>query len=815
MPKDEGGRSVVHVLCPWMCVCLDMVSSLCEDGLCFWVDLMFSFGDGLGTRERLEILAAMAAIVSSSGGLSFLGGMVYNAKVSIRSKLEILQTIRSKLSWKEDRLDIFSRTVFGPWLNIQTTLHDNHLLNFLLQHQRFISKPSTNQPFIFDIDGRTLEYGREDFCLITGFRFGKVNLDPDEEDHSEFRMRVFPKIENLKGEHLLELVNKDVKFAKLDDEDVVRVCLLLALDFVFMGHELRHVVSKPIVNLVDDFYKWDAFPWGEYMWSFFHKRDYNVAVSRRTFHLEKLASNPKYEANYVLYGFVFPLKVKTFSNSIHWWRKDENLIPHGVAWSNGLKFKKSNYDRFFYSKNSTVNKLFPSAIEMNELWWRSSLDYFKKVTHSIPVLRSATKGSSKGKSFHTRVRTEVRHEVHVRTEVSRVHSKEEVHVPAVEIKDIQERGELLKTVQEQKQMIIDLQVCLNSVEEKLKPGPSDVDHLDKIGNLSKNAPDCGLDQQSMGGVSQCMNVDEPYKNWNDVSDNFHVDGLDHKSVEGVSQCTGLNDEYESVAVDGLISLRSRDVGHLSKKSFVFDSPQFKVKDNEEACHSDFSLSTQQVQDACVSELLDVVKDDVNKRLKKVIKTIVGSDGVEIKLLPWKEDVTHSPTAPKRTVTVPEEVNALFRDKNRMELVGRSHTKRGWISTFHLDFWIDYLWQFREPNADWAIASPYLCDMLSRFQYPLYYADGVKYGVPWFANNVQKVYFPINKKDPHWVLEELHISSGLITIYDSLGCPHNVIETCLFWLDLREKLQFQIPLFLDNVEVFEKKNIVKDDYSISF
>ncbi|GKG02869.1 ulp1 protease family, C-terminal catalytic domain-containing protein, partial [Tanacetum coccineum] len=63
-----------------------------------------------------------------------------------------------------------------------------------------------------------------------------------------------------------------------------------------------------------------------------------------------------------------------------------------------------------------------------------------------------------------------------------------------------------------------------------------------------------------------------------------------------------------------------------------------------------------------------------------------------------------------------------------------------------------------------------------------------------------VYFPINEKDSHWVLRELHISSGLITIYDSLGCPPNGIET---------------PLFLDNAEVFEKKNIVKDDYSISF
>ncbi|GKF16518.1 ulp1 protease family, C-terminal catalytic domain-containing protein [Tanacetum coccineum] len=84
-------------------------------------------------------------------------------------------------------------------------------------------------------------------------------------------------------------------------------------------------------------------------------------------------------------------------------------------------------------------------------------------------------------------------------------------------------------------------------------------------------------------------------------------------------------------------------------------------------------------------------------------------------------------------------------------------------------------------------------MLSRFEYPLYYADGVKYGVPWFENNVQKVYFPINEKDSHWVLGELHIISGLITIYDSLGGPPNGKETRHFWLRLREKLMFQIPM----------------------
>ncbi|GJZ29882.1 ulp1 protease family, C-terminal catalytic domain-containing protein [Tanacetum coccineum] len=658
------------------------------------------------------------------------------------------------------------------------------------------------------------------FLFDYWFSFGKVEIDPKEEDHSEFRKRVFPGVSNLKGEHLLKLINKDVKFNKLDAEDVVRVCLLLALDYVFMGQELRHVITNAIVNLVDDFYKWDAFPWGEYMWSFFHERVYNVAVDRRKFHLDKLASNPKYEANYVLYGFVFPLKIwalETFSNSLHWWRKSKNVIPRGVAWSNGLKFEKSSYDKLFYLENLSFNKLTPSAIKMNKLGWRSSLDYFKKVTHSITILRSATRGIINSKSVHTRVRIEVHHEVRVRTEVSRVVDKEEVHVRAVDKEDvltravdeedIRERAELLKTIKEQEQMIVDLQCRLLLVEQitkQLKPGPSNVDHLD----------------QSMEGVSQCMNVnvDEPYKNWNDVLDNFPVNGLDHQPVEGVSQCTILNDEYESVVVDGLISLRSHDVGHISKKSFVRDDPEFKVKENEEASHFDSFLCTQQVRELMndVKNVLDdvhinsVVKDaeeikcrkrrcrEVNIQTvsKRVIKIVFGSDGNEIQQLPWKVDLTSSPTTPKRIVSMPEVVMALFRDKNRATLKE-----------------VGYL--VMDLNADWAIASPYLSDMLSRFEYPLYYADGVKYDVPLFANNAQKVYFPINEKDSHWVLGELHIISGLITIYDSLGGPPNGIETRYFLLQLREKLMFQILLYLDNAEVFEKKNIDKLKYSITF
>ncbi|GJZ73814.1 hypothetical protein Tco_0637960 [Tanacetum coccineum] len=475
---------------------------------------------------------------------------VYDAKVSIRSKLHILQTIRSKLNWKVDRL---------------------------------------------------------------------VSFGPQEKDHSEFRKRVFPENANLNGLKSIELVMNDVKFNQLDDEDVVRVCLLLALDYVFMGQELRH-------------------------------------------------ENPSGKVG----------------------KKSQIRGQLCVVW--------------FCFSIEAFHKLTPSAIEMNELW------------------------------------IEVRQEVHVRTEVRRFVDKEEVRTRVVDEEDVQERAVLAKTVKEQEQMTVDLQRRLYSVEQitkQLHTGPSDVDLLDKNGNHSYNVPVGGLDHQSMEGVSQCMNNDQVDKNCNDVPDNFPVDGPEYQSVEGISQCTSVdhvdkrfNDEYDSIAVDGLISLKSEDVDHIYKVRELindfFDTPP---------------IGSDSVQDVGVSESMDVDQpslDTVVKDVKTVVvpfqhqkypyKTCVSPYVPRVKIkFKKQESGAGSYAFPKCTkkISVHEGVMSLFHDKKRMDmqwtfpwledghvirmdfwekLVGRSHTKRGWLSDD---------WQFRQPNDDWVMASPYLSDMLLR------------------------------------------------------------------------------------------------------
>ncbi|GJR26210.1 phospholipase-like protein [Tanacetum coccineum] len=231
-----------------------------KEGFIVGLDLLKTFIDDMGSRIKANVGSSLK---------------VYDAKVSARTRLYLLKTIGSKLAFKPERYKKFRSTVFGPWLDIRTQEHDNHLINYLLQHQRNVKDPSTDIPFIFDIGPNTIEFGRREFCLVTGFLFGDCLLDHLKGVNPCFRERVFPEKSNVKGLDLNKLLNNHTKFNKLLDDDAVCVCLILSLDFCFMGFELRHVNANELFGLVDDLSAWNDFPWGEYMWKEVHKRVYN------------------------------------------------------------------------------------------------------------------------------------------------------------------------------------------------------------------------------------------------------------------------------------------------------------------------------------------------------------------------------------------------------------------------------------------------------------------------------------------------------------------------------------------------------------
>ncbi|PWA48921.1 phospholipase-like protein [Artemisia annua] len=296
---------------------------------------------------------------------------LYHAKVSTRTKLHYLRTIRQKLSANRERLSLFKSTVFSDWLNIKTHSHDNHLLHYLLQHQREVQNPDINTPFYFDIGQHSLEFGRQEMCLILGFRFGDVSFAHCHKRKSGFktcslkilRENLRERTQTIKTDHLVKILNDPFEFGSLTNDDAVRCCLLIILENVFMGKQERSLVDEHILFLVDNLYAWNAFPWGEYIWGEFHKRIYNAVLKVRHRHLSEIAERgDSYVSTYTLCGFAFALKVwilETYPNATNWWVKDDSVIPRALAWEDGPKFENNDYDLLFGS-NYRV-RLFPTG----------------------------------------------------------------------------------------------------------------------------------------------------------------------------------------------------------------------------------------------------------------------------------------------------------------------------------------------------------------------------------------------------------------------------------------------------------------------
>ncbi|GKE32823.1 hypothetical protein Tco_1452145 [Tanacetum coccineum] len=144
----------------------------------------------------------------------------------------------------------------------------------------------------------------------------------------------------------------------------------------------------------------------------------------------------------------------------------------------------------------------------------------------------------------------------------------------------------------------------------------------------------------------------------------------------------------------------------------------------------------------------------HKKNKKRCMPLTTPDG---KLIPaWTEDLFRPSNAPKMRVLVPKEIINFLPETEEQRfyfpwsmdgtfvynnfwqgLLGIGKESRGWLSNMHLDLWVLYLWHFRPTEADWAIAGPFFNTFMLGYELPCCYADGVTYGVPWFAQSVEK------------------------------------------------------------------------------
>ena len=92
--------------------------------------------------------------------------------VTTRSRLTLIALIR-KLINNNARGVLFRETCFSSWLDLEVVRENAILVYYFICHQLECREGGMDiVPLTYMVRGIDLQVGREEFCLITGLRFG-------------------------------------------------------------------------------------------------------------------------------------------------------------------------------------------------------------------------------------------------------------------------------------------------------------------------------------------------------------------------------------------------------------------------------------------------------------------------------------------------------------------------------------------------------------------------------------------------------------------------------------------------------------------
>ncbi|GJY56109.1 phospholipase-like protein, partial [Tanacetum coccineum] len=151
----------------------------------------------------------------------------------------------------------------------------------MLLKQHKVDAYHNDKPLIYYVEGHSLHFGRPELALITGMRFGTIRFCSYTSADLKFHNRVFPHKVGLVVTILdvLGVIEDEVMFGNLCDEDSVRLCLILALEVIFMGRLFTCPVDDSLFGLVENLKAWNVFPWGEHVWTQLYDSIKNVVTN--------------------------------------------------------------------------------------------------------------------------------------------------------------------------------------------------------------------------------------------------------------------------------------------------------------------------------------------------------------------------------------------------------------------------------------------------------------------------------------------------------------------------------------------------------
>nr|GFA39763.1 phospholipase-like protein [Tanacetum cinerariifolium] len=262
--------------------------------------------------------------------------------VTIKAKIDVVDEIRKALT--PTQRSIFEKTCFGHWLDVRLKKNSQLLIHTLLTCM--VDGKANELPFL--VLGNQIHFRRREFCLVTGLRFGPnmymrewvKNLTDN-----AFRNRMFPHIE---AKHSVKLNDVMVIFDKMcdrsvdvEDNDAVKICLLVLLEQGFLGHQMSHNISDDKLKLVENLSNcWNIFPWGSYIWEYTYSQLRDGLHKRKVRHDAKREKGEKIQ--YTMTGFVWAFMISILeaipATHRYVYKQLSEKIPRALAWESTQPF---------------------------------------------------------------------------------------------------------------------------------------------------------------------------------------------------------------------------------------------------------------------------------------------------------------------------------------------------------------------------------------------------------------------------------------------------------------------------------------------
>ncbi|GJW01162.1 hypothetical protein Tco_1556413 [Tanacetum coccineum] len=639
------------------------------------IDMHTKLNDlGMRIRQRAELILDVekqgySAEVFES--VKLLKDLQETDNAKARSFMKVINETELKILEKISLIVQFQ----GSCLGIRV-LANGWIFHYILQKQVFMDDAHYDMPLVYNVEGLFLHFGRPEFSLIIGLHFGSYSFRKFKSGDVPFVSTVLPHTLDLKVSNLdlLGLIKDEELFGKLDDDDVVRVCLLLALEVIFIGKKLVDEVPDTLMRLVENLVVWNDFRWGEYIWRHLYDQIMNIVNKKKWEHLQGLSKARNSVPTYTLFGFVWSFNIwilESFQGSLFWWNRDPKIIPRGLAWSRKQLFKRSYYSLLFGKVNLDLT---PTISEQQTVWYMAFRKFYMSYIPRTPPTTYTDLFDDyikKLSASHKRGKIDTRDLLIIRrcdtTSVEEIRLKDDV------IAKLNSRVFKLEAIIK----------VLGREQKGVSLGPAMID-LDSDDHLVKD-----------------YLIQEESRLKQEEEERCRLE--EHKMMEALFLKT-LQQEISN----GKITQRS------SAFSAYYWGNTFAMAEKDRPLNSlndqDMNLFLKDVT-PWVEDLSRYNQATDRVHLTDAFDIFLGRQGPLRCRFPWCKDVS---------------VDRRFWES----LVCLDPTKKGWIMDEHVELWVNYMWHVRPHDADWAMVGGYFVQLLLQDSIPSWYADDTFYKVSW-------------------------------------------------------------------------------------